>query len=74
MEDLGHSKVRTALKPPDGTSWKTSPEPAWLASVSERAVASFCCHSLKWGYPHQEASTLPGEIAGDEEYRYRKDV
>ncbi|CAL1153716.1 unnamed protein product [Cladocopium goreaui] len=37
MEDLGHSKVRTALKPPDGTSWKTSPEPAWLASVSERA-------------------------------------
>ena len=35
MEDLGHSKVRTALKPPDGTSWKTSPEPAWLASVSE---------------------------------------
>ena len=60
----------------EASRWHLMEDVSWacLACLRQWAVASFCCHSPKWGYPHQEASTLPGEIAGDEEFRYRKDV
>ena len=34
LDELGHNNLHQSIQPPPNTSWKTAPQPGWLARLS----------------------------------------